>query len=229
MRKCLIALLMALLINLGFVHVAPAEEMDGRGMAMIDLEGYLYDQVTPILTGWDAPSIYAVSFYVYSNEACTFRGYENLSEFNISYNREEDCDFAPLISEERWNYAFWRHDDENEKEIIIPVEGNEAMETLYRWYEQQGIENLGFEDHKLDYDENMNYIGKGPVGYLELLTAVSNVALRIQREGLLKEKFGKPIPIIVHDLEYPWYVKEATRNANPNGEADSFLRWVEGF
>ena len=69
----------------------------------------------------------------------------------------------------------------------------------------------------------MNYIGKGPVGYYELLSEVSALAGRLQKSGFIKEKFGRAISIIVHDLEYPWYVMEATATANPNGEADSFL------
>ena len=52
---------------------------------------------------------------------------------------------------------------------------------------------------------------------------MSNVARRLQTEGVIKDKFGA-IPIIVHDYEYPWYVEEATSNANPNGEANVFLQ-----
>lgn len=69
----------------------------------------------------------------------------------------------------------------------------------------------------------MNNIGKGPVGYYELLCAVSNVAKKLQTDGSIATQFGN-IPVIVHDLEYPWYIAEATKNANPNGEADVFLK-----
>ena len=44
-----------------------------------------------------------------------------------------------------------------------------------------------------------------------------------KQSGFIKEKFGKPIPIIIHDLEYPWYMIEATKNANPHNEADVFF------
>ena len=69
----------------------------------------------------------------------------------------------------------------------------------------------------------MRYIGKGPAGYYELLTQAAAAARALQESGFIREKFGRPIPILVHDLEYPWYVFEATRTANPNGEADPFF------
>lgn len=49
------------------------------------------------------------------------------------------------------------------------------------------------------------------------------VANRLQSEGVVKNKFGKSIPIIVHGLEYAWYDIEATKHANPNGEAENFF------
>jgi len=194
-----------------------------RDGTMTDLKAYLYEKVKPIIEGWDEEGIYAISFFVYSNEENTYKQYKNISEFAISYNTEKDCENASAYSEERWNYAFWRQD---ETYIIDPNESdddsNESLEILFKWYEENGIENIGFEDYENVYDENMFYIGKGPIGYYELLTVVSEVARQLQTEGLISGKFGS-IPIIVHDLEYGWYVAEATAHANPNGEANDFL------
>lgn len=39
----------------------------------------------------------------------------------------------------------------------------------------------------------------------------------------MEDKFGKKLPIIFHGLEYAWYDIEATKIANINGEADTFL------
>lgn len=181
----------------------------------MDLEKYLYSRVLPIIKGWNEKNIYAISFFVYSNQANVYKGYENFPEFSVGYNTEEDCNYASELSEERWNFAFWRQEM---FEIITPDDNDEGAKYLFDWYKENGIENIGFED----YDEEMNYIGKGPVGYLELLKVVSNVARRLQLEGEIESQFGT-IPIIVHEYEYPWYVEEATINANPNGEAETFL------
>ncbi len=60
-----------------------------------------------------------------------------------------------------------------------------------------------------------------------MLSEITAVAKKLQDSGFVKDKFGRPIPIIIHDLEYPWYVIEATQKANPNGEADEFLAAME--
>ena len=187
---------------------------------MIDIEKYLYKQVKSILSDWDDQSIYAISFCVESNEAKEYGGYSNVTDFVISYNTEADCEEADELSEGRWNYAFWR---QNEHPIIDTYEKNQGAQILFEWYKENGIKNIGYEDENC-YDADFKYIGKGPVGHYELLTIVSNVARSLQEELFLKNKFGKSIPIIVHGLEYAWYDIQATRNANPNVEADLFFK-----
>ena len=190
---------------------------------MIDFSEKLYSKVKSIMSSWHEEGIYAISFLVDSNEAYEYKGFHNLSSFAISYNTEEDCEGAGKYDEERWNYAFWRQD---ETFLIDPDEPNELTDLLFDWYRENGISNIGEEDEDC-YDEDYNYIGKGPVGHYELLTLVSQVAKRLQQEGFIEDKFGKKIPIIIHGLEYAWYDIEATQNANINGAADTFLTAIK--
>ena len=190
---------------------------------MINFSEKLYSKVKSIMSSWCEEGIYAISFLVDSNEAYEYKGFHNLSSFAISYNTEEDCEGAGKYDEERWNYAFWRQD---ETFLIDPDEPNELTDLLFDWYRENGISNIGEEDEDC-YDEDYNYIGKGPVGHYELLTLVSQVAKRLQQEGFIEDKFGKKIPIIIHGLEYAWYDIEATQNANINGAADTFLTAIK--
>lgn len=191
---------------------------------LTELEQAFYDKIKPEILKWNEKDIYAISFLVYSNEEYRYRGFENVTEWAISYNTESDCNGAGQFDEERWNFAFWR---KNMTYIIDPDSPDKLIEMLFDWYEEQGITNIGEENEDEMYDENMNYIGKGPVGYYELLQMVANVAKKLHEDGVIKEQFGKDIPIIVHDLEYPWYVYEATQNANPDGQANTFLTAME--
>ena len=186
---------------------------------MIDIKTALKSKIKSIIDTWDEEDIYAISFFVYSNEAYEYNGFSNVSEFMISYNAESDCEGAGELDEERWNYAFWRQDEEP---IIYTSEKNPLTDMLYDWYKEQGLTNLGEEDYESSYDEG-HYIGKGPVGHYELLSLIADIASELQNEGYIKEKFGKPLPIIIHGLEYPWYDIEATKKGNPNGEANTFL------
>lgn len=185
---------------------------------MIDLQGYLENKLRTIISAWSENDIYAISFFVYSNEAYEYNGYSNVTFFSVSYNTENDCNGADALSEERWNYAFWRQNETP----IIDVD-NDGIKILFDWYKENGIDNIGYEDYNACYDDEMQYIGKGPVGYYELLSEITAVAKKLQDSGFIKTKFGKPIPIIIHDLDYTWYIFEATKKANPNGEADVFL------
>lgn len=187
---------------------------------MIDLQAFLENKLRDIISTWNENDIYAISFFVYSNEAYEYNGYSNVTKFSVSYNTENDCNGAGELSEERWNYAFWRQD---ETPIIDNDNENEGIKILFDWYRENSIDNIGYEDYDVCYDDEMRYIGKGPVGYYELLSEITAVAKRLQDSGFIKNKFGAPIPIIIHDLEYPWYIIEATKKANPNGEADMFL------
>ena len=187
---------------------------------MIDLQAYLEKKLRGIISAWNEDDIYAISFFVCANEVYEYNGYSNVTEFSVSYNTEKDCSGAGELSEEHWNYAFWR---QNETPVIESDDENEGIKILFDWYEENGVDNIGYENYDICYDNEMKYIGKGPVGYYELLSEITTVANKLQTSGFVMNKFGRPIPIIIHDLEYPWYIIEATQKANPNGEADMFL------
>lgn len=187
---------------------------------MVNLQSYLENKLRNIISAWNEDDIYAISFFVHANEAYEYKGYSNVTIFSVSYNTESDCDGAGELSEERWNYAFWRQE---EIPIIEADNENEGIKILFDWYEEKGIDNIGYEDYDTCYDNEMRYIGKGPRGYYELLSEITAVAKKLQDSSFIKNKFGTPIPIIIHDLEYPWYIIEATKKANPHGEANVFF------
>lgn len=187
---------------------------------MIDLKSYIENKLRKIISTWNENDIYAISFFVYSNESYEYNGYSNVPQFYVSYNTENDCNGADELSERRWNYAFWR---QNEIPIIEVDNDNEGIKILFDWYKENGIDNIGYEDYDACYDDEMRYIGKGPVGYYELLSEITSAAKELQDSGFIKNKFGANIPIIIHDLEYPWYIIEATKKANSNGQAENFL------
>lgn len=189
---------------------------------MIDMVQLLYDAVKPVMQTWNEDGIYAISFFVYSNEEFEYRGFRNMPIFEISYNAESDCPGAEQDSEERWNYAFWR---QNKTPIIPEGEPNPLTDALFDWYAEQGIDNIGFEDPDTMYDGFMMYVGSGPAGEKELVDLASQVALRLRQEGFVDEHFGAGIPVLIHGLEPVGHTLEATSRANPNGEADQYLEF----
>ena len=173
----------------------------------MEIKEVLLRKVRNIMEGWEDHGIYAVSFLVDFNEDNTFRGVSNVSEWMVSCNREEDCEDAGPLDEERWNYAFWNQEEEP---VITASDDDPEMALLFDWYRQQGL----------------THIGRGPEGHYQLLMLAAEVARQLQEEGFLEKRFHKKIPIIVHGLEYAWYDLEATKLANPHGEAEAFLEYV---
>ena len=186
---------------------------------MINMTEKLYTAIKSIMSTWNEKDIYAISCLVYSNECNEYKDFTNVSSFAISYNTEKDCEGADLYDEERWNYAYWR---QNETWIINPDEPNDLTDLLFDWYAENGITNIGEEDSDC-FDEEYNYIGKGPVGHYELLQLVAEAAQKLQQENFIEQHFGKKLPIIIHGLEYAWHDIEATTKANVHGEADTFI------
>ena len=94
---------------------------------MIDLQSYLENKLRAVISAWDENDIYAISFFVYSNEEYEYNGCSNVTKFAVSYNTEKDCNGAGELSEERWNYAFWRQD---ETPIIDAERENEGIKIF---------------------------------------------------------------------------------------------------
>ena len=99
---------------------------------MTNLQTYLQTKLRGIQSSWDEEGIYAISFLVSANPAQEYGGCSNVTEFCVSYNTESDCAGAGALSEERWNYAFWR---QNETPVIRADEDGEGMKTLFAWYD----------------------------------------------------------------------------------------------
>ena len=98
---------------------------------MSNISEAICSKIKSTIDSWSENGIYAISFFVYSNESFEYKNYENVSMWAISYNTEDDCNGAGSLDEERWNYAFWRQD---EIPIIDIDNPNEYTEMLYNWY-----------------------------------------------------------------------------------------------
>ena len=171
----------------------------------------LKKKILSIIEAWNDRDIYAISFLINFDEELY------LPSFTVLYNTEAECEADSEFDEERWNIAFW--DDDRAEVIIDSYKKNELADLLMNWYKEIGIEKIGYEDEADMYDDEMQYIGKGPNGYWELASLLSEIACEIHSE---EPKF-KDIPIIINDYEYSWYTYDFTKSANPDGQAKIFL------
>ena len=74
---------------------------------------------------------------------------------------------------------------------------------------------------------NVSYFCSSFREYYELLEVISDVARKLIEEDYFLQRCGKRIPIIIQDLEFTWYVLEATKKVNIHDEAHDFFKALE--
>jgi hypothetical protein len=55
---------------------------------------------------------------------------------------------------------------------------------------------------------------------------LERVVLSLHYDGVIATTFGRPIPLLIHELEYYEEIAEQNRRANPDGIADAFADWI---
>jgi hypothetical protein len=198
---------------------------------MEKFERHIYESVKQSVATIEediAARIYALSFFIYDDEddprrpTLTF-GYNTLDRW-VECTPTADSNMARLVasdsSEAKWNYAFWLQNEV----CVIGAAGTDGAVLRQEWIESLG---LAYSDDEADEDfERCMELGEH---ITERFVALSvQVARALHDEGSITGKFGRPVPIIVHELEYYDQIAEQTRTANPPGLTSEFEDWVRG-
>ena len=159
---------------------------------------------------WTENDIYAISLYVYDDGDNPSKPTVTLG-YNTESNFQDEKDNAYDEGEARWNYAFWLQNEE----YVFGYD--ETANIVKEWILSQGFiynEDIYYEE---DTDEEITE------AFVNLLV---DIVKEIHEEKILSNKFGKEIPILIHELEY--YEKIAEQNIRANGEelVEDFVTWV---
>lgn len=163
---------------------------------------YLKEKIITAIKSWNEEGIYAVSLFVYDEEDNPCKPTVTLG-YNTELNVMKNISSASSEEEARWNFAFGLQHEE----FCFGIDDTEEM--VKNWIIEKGLpyfENVGFGDEK--YDE-LTIITK------EFVNVLVVIVQDIHKLGILKKKFGKEIPIIIHELEY--YKEIALQNIEANG------------
>lgn len=168
------------------------------------------------IASWDKKDIYALSLFVYDDEENPCKptvtlGYNTERQFQNSIPEADD------EREARWNYAFWL-----QNEAFCFGIGDTAG-NVRQWIQENGFpfyedeELLSGDDDLLDARyAQAEEITKAFVGVLVELVQ------ELHTSGILTRKFGREIPVLIHELEY--YDEIAEQNIQANG-----MELVEDF
>jgi hypothetical protein len=143
---------------------------------------------------------------------------------SVSYNTIDNYEYEKNEAynelEAKWNYAYWCQD------IEYQFGYGETAGLVKQWIYENNLESHTIENEDEMYDDKMRYIGKGPILTQRFVDILVDVANRLHSENITQNKDGEKIPIIIHELEYYEAIAEQNERANPQGQANEFIKWV---
>lgn len=159
---------------------------------------------------WTDPDIYAISLLVSDDGDNPSKPTVTLG-YNTKSNVKKEKENASSTSEARWNYAFWLQNE------ALHFGCGDTANTVKEWVESQGFtyhDDIDYEDD--DDDEEITQ------AFVDLLV---EIVQEIHQEKVLKRKFKKELPILIHELEY--YDEIADQNVKANGKwlVRGFAKW----
>jgi hypothetical protein len=198
---------------------------------MEEFERHIFESVKQSVTTIAADvadRIYALSFFIYDDDddprrpRLTF-GYNTLDRWAECTPAEDSNVAWPVASdsaEAKWNYAFWL---QNEM-CVIGAAGTKGAALRQEWIKSLGLAYSDDEEGE-DFERCMRLGGHITERFVALCAQVSRA---LHDGGTITGKFGRPVPIIVHELEYYDEIADQTRRANPPGLTSEFEDWVRG-
>lgn len=176
------------------------------------LERHAQQFIEHALTAANSPDVadaYVVSLWV-NDEADDPACPTALIGYNTEARVSETTAQASSEREARWNFAFWLQNDLGM--LCDPDSDPEGTELRNQWVEGGYVE--------LDDDTDPRFVTRQFVAMLQ------RVVLALHRDGLVQRVFGRPIPVLIHELEYYDQIAEQNLRSNPDGLARPFADWV---
>jgi len=163
--------------------------------------------------------IYALSFYYDCIEDDDRHPIIYIS-YNTISNYEENIAKASSASEAKWNFAFWLQD------TIAEIGGEDKLLAI--WFNNTPYFYSEKENKKAEDDDDLfeELLEKGGMFTHEFFEEIILLINRLFNEKIIETKFGKNIPVLMHELEIFDTPIDRTVRSNPKGLVDEFLKWA---
>lgn len=122
------------------------------------------------------------------------------------------------------NQGLWFDDARSEHETF----GDLTFEHMIKWYSTPRPETAVAASRPLD-DVSPDAEVKGQRVTESFVALCVTTARELHASGLIEELFGRPIPVIVHEVEY--YDEIARQNVEANGPelASGLVQWISSM
>lgn len=155
---------------------------------------------------WTDKDIYAISLFVYDENDNPCKPTVTLG-YNTEMQVKEETPNASGEQEARWNYAFWLQNE------FFCFGIDETAKDVKNWLENNQLPY--YDDDDAVWDDYETYDNMAVITKM-FIEELIDVVKGIHQSGFLTKKFGKELPIIIHELEY--YDEIAKQNIAANGE-----------
>jgi hypothetical protein len=194
--------------------------------------GYLHQSATNAITAipaTDLPGIYAVSFFIYDQEDDPRR-----PTLTIGYNTEDRVQQVLTAqpgpgagrpsdaAEARWNYAFWRQNK-------LTVIGDQTRDPAGARLCEAWIKDNGWWFSEPDGNAGEDWapcLAAGERITSNFVSLCVRTARQLHADGVIKQTFGRHVPVLIHELEYYNQIADQTEEGNPPGLAEAFTTWI---
>jgi hypothetical protein len=185
---------------------------------------YLYTRAAEGIAGFAEPDIYAISLWCSYYEDDTRR-----PTLVVDYNTETQVErvlstqkYVPEADEARWNYAYWLQ--RMQVEIGGPQDPT-GIELGQEWIKQAGLW-YSDEQEKSDFEATLEL---GSAIARRFAAACIRAGQRLHEEGVIEKVFGRPIPVLVHELEYQPHHAGWALAGNPPESVAEYVAWIESL
>ncbi|AGF57710.1 hypothetical protein B0P06_003986 [Clostridium saccharoperbutylacetonicum] len=190
---------------------------------MNSLKKYVFESIKSEILSWNSDvikDIYVISLYISNSEDDPRRpmitlGYNNMEQYESALEDASDN------AEAKWNFAFWLQNEE----LIIGDDWGENLEDgerISQWIKENNL-YYSDEEEDEDFDKALKLGDEITSRFVELCV---EVVKKLHEEGVIEKKFGKALPLIIHELEYYDLIAEQNKRANPKEIIKEFADWI---
>jgi hypothetical protein len=162
--------------------------------------------------------IYVLSLFTYDLDDDPRRPTAQLGYNTLEQVRDRTPD-ASGVDEATWNFAFYLQN----QLLMLGEPGTPTGELLESLLKAEGI---WYSDDDIEHDETRTY-QLDPMITARFVAMMVRVVQELHASGLVARRFGRPIPVLVHELEYYDVIARQNELANPDGQADEFAAWID--
>ncbi|WP_459477857.1 hypothetical protein [Clostridium saccharoperbutylacetonicum] len=190
---------------------------------MNGLKKYVFESIKAEILSWNndvIKDIYVISLYISNSEDDPRRPMITLG-YNTMDQYESALEDASDNAEAKWNFAFWLQNEE----LIIGDNWGENLEDgerISQWIKENNL-YYSDEEEDEDFDKALKLGDEITSRFVELCV---EVVKELHEEGVTEKKFGKALPLIIHELEYYDLIAEQNKRANPEEVIKEFADWI---